>query len=111
MPLVQRLQGLVKERKWKDADKAADEILALMKEDRVEKTKPPEAPTVQERLPAKIQKIQMELPTWVQGNPERRVKATALMKSLDEHLKAMNLEKAEQTADAILKLIGGEAPR
>ena len=31
MPLVQRLQGLVKEKKWREADQAADELLGLMK--------------------------------------------------------------------------------
>jgi hypothetical protein len=31
MPLVQKLQGLVKEKKWQEADKVADELLALMK--------------------------------------------------------------------------------
>jgi hypothetical protein len=31
MPLVQKLQGLIQEKKWLDADEVADEILALMK--------------------------------------------------------------------------------
>jgi hypothetical protein len=31
MPLVQKLQGLVKEKKWRDADQVADELLGLMK--------------------------------------------------------------------------------
>jgi hypothetical protein len=31
MPLVQRLQALLKDRKWLEADKVADELLALMK--------------------------------------------------------------------------------
>jgi hypothetical protein len=34
MPLVQRLQALIKDRKWLEADKVADELLALMKGDR-----------------------------------------------------------------------------
>ena len=64
-----------------------------------------EALPLSERLPPKIQKIQQELPSWIQtgGNKE---KATALMQKLDEHLKAKNFEEAEMTADSILKTIG-----
>jgi hypothetical protein len=32
MPLAQKLQGLVKEKKWQEADKVADELLALIKQ-------------------------------------------------------------------------------
>jgi hypothetical protein len=31
MPLIQRLQALIKDRKWLEADKVADELLGLMK--------------------------------------------------------------------------------
>ena len=109
MPLIQKLQGLVKEKQWQEADKVADEVLALIKGDPEPKKEEPKGSTVQERLPAKIQQIQKELPAWVQGNADRQEKATALMKSLDEQLKAMNLERAEEAADAVLKLIGGSA--
>ena len=108
MPLIQKLQGLVKEKKWQEADRVADELLALMKAVKQEESRP-EASTVQERLPAKIQKIQQKLPGWVQGDAERQQQATSLMKSLDEQVKGMHLEQAEQTADALLKLIGGAA--
>ena len=33
MPLIQKLQSLIKDRKWQEADKVADELLALMKGD------------------------------------------------------------------------------
>ena len=58
-----------------------------------------------ERLPSKIHRIQKELPAWIQktGKTEQ---ATALMKILDEHLKAQDFQEAEKTADAILKLMG-----
>ncbi len=110
MSLMRKLQELMNEKKWRDADKVADEVLRLMKEDKGVKKKEPGAPAVQYRLPAKIQRIQKELPAWVQGDAERQKKATALMQSLDEQLKAMNLEQAEKAADAVLKLIGDEAP-
>jgi len=67
-----------------------------------------EALTYLQRLPPKIHKIQRELPAWIQqtGNTE---KATALMKTLEEHLKAKNFAAAEKTADSILKMIGMSA--
>ena len=59
---------------------------------------------LQERLPPKIQKIQKELPAWIQttGNKE----AAALMQKMAEHLKAKNFEEVEKTADSILKMMG-----
>jgi hypothetical protein len=54
---------------------------------------------------AKIQRIQKELPAWVLGNVDRQRKATPLMKSLDEQLKAMKFEEAVKTADAVLKML------
>ena len=62
-----------------------------------------------ERLPPKIQKIQEQLPAWIEkgGNKE---KAMALMQKLKEHLDAKNFEEADKTADSILETIGGSAP-
>jgi hypothetical protein len=108
MALTQKLQGLMKAKQWHEADKVADEVLALMGGDTLEESKP-DASTRQGRLPAKIQRIQKELPAWVSGDAARQKQATALMKSLGEQLRASNLEQAEQTADALLKLIGGTA--
>lgn len=63
--------------------------------------------TLVERLPPKIQKIQKELPAWIEkADADNKDKATALMKKLDEQLKAKNFEEVEKTADSILKLIG-----
>ncbi len=57
-----------------------------------------------ERLPAKIHRIQRELPAWVQktGN---QAKAEALTQRLDAALKAKNFTEAEKVADEILKLL------
>lgn len=104
MPLVQKLQGFVSEKKWIEADKVADEVLSLIG---VEPEKGGAAATpVEERLPAKIQKLQQGLPAWVQGDPERQRRATDLMKSLEARLKATELKEAEREVDAGLKLIG-----
>ena len=60
-----------------------------------------------DRLPPKIHKIQQELPAWIQktGNKE----GAALMKKMQEQMKARNFEEVEKTADAILELMGGRA--
>ena len=57
-----------------------------------------------ERLPAKIHRIQRELPAWVQktGN---QAKAEALVRRLDAALKGNNPTEAEKVADEILKLL------
>jgi len=68
-----------------------------------------DASPLSERLPAKIQKIQEELPAWIEktGNME---KATAFMRKLKGHLDAKNFDEAEKTADSILEMIGASAP-
>jgi hypothetical protein len=105
MPLLQKVMSLIGERKWQDADRAADEVLALMK------SAPPdtktEASTVTERLPAKIHRIQKELPAWIGSDTGKAGKATALIRQLQGHLKAMEFLEAEKTADSVLEMIGG----
>jgi Spy/CpxP family protein refolding chaperone len=64
--------------------------------------------TLVERLPPKINKIQEELPAWLQktGNKE----AAGLMQKLGEQIKAKQFEEAEMTADSLLKMLGMNAP-
>jgi hypothetical protein len=110
MPLSQKLEAYIKERKWREADQAADQLLAMMENKKAEPGKPDRQP-IQERLPTKIQKIQKELPGWIYGDVEKEKKASGMMKTLDEQLKAMKFEQAEGTADSILKMIGqGDRP-
>ena len=61
-----------------------------------------------ERLPLKMQKIQKEVPPWIQktGNTE----AFALMQKLQEQMKAKNWQEVEKTADLLLKMMDGGAP-
>jgi hypothetical protein len=40
MPLVQKLEAFLKDRKWLEADKVADELLSLMEGERQGKAKP-----------------------------------------------------------------------
>ena len=70
-----------------------------------------EGPTVaglQERLPPKIQKIQRELPGWIQKTG--RTEAAALMQKIQSQMKAKDWLDVEQTADAILTMMGGGEP-
>jgi hypothetical protein len=70
-------------------------------------------PALTERLPAKIHKIQAELPGWM-ANPGNQAKAatvTALMQRMQQQLKAKNFEEVEKTADSILKLVDTATPR
>jgi hypothetical protein len=60
-----------------------------------------------ERLPAKIHRIQRELPAWAEktGN---QAEAGALMRRLDAALKKKDFTEAEKVADEILKLLPAE---
>ena len=105
MNLTQRIKAFLKDKQWQEADKVADELLSLMNGDSPIKVKSETSP-VAERLPSKIQKIQSELPAWIQGDADKKNQATALMKQLQECLKTKNFEEAEKTADSILKMVG-----
>src|SRR5579871_2189039 len=60
-----------------------------------------------ERLPAKIHKIQQELPAWVQ-HPGNQAKAEPLMQRLDAALKANDFLEAEKVAATLLELIASK---
>jgi hypothetical protein len=105
MPMTEKLQALMKDKKWQEADEVANELLDLMKNVQLKGEKRGSSP-LQERLPAKIERIQKELPSWVAGDREKAAKATTLMKKLDGHIRAKNFEEAERKADSILKMIG-----
>jgi hypothetical protein len=68
-----------------------------------------EMPTLMERLPAKIHKMQSDLPTWIQKTG-RQSEAQPLMSELDAALKAKDFDRAEKAVDAILNLIGDSKP-
>ncbi len=59
-----------------------------------------------ERLPPKIQRIQKEVPIWIQrtGNKE----AAALVQELSVQMNAKNWVEVETIADSILMLMGGK---
>lgn len=70
-----------------------------------------EAPSLMERLPAKIHTIQSKLPDWGdKADDKAREQASAIMAQLKKHLDAREFDEAEKAADSMLKLIGVGAP-
>jgi len=65
--------------------------------------------SIMERLPPKIHKIRESFDTWVQETGKKdkpkAMQAIALMQTLKGQMQAKNLVEAEQTADAVLKLM------
>ena len=67
--------------------------------------------SLMDRLPPKIQRIQKELPGWMEkAEAGNREKAAALMQKLKEHLEAKNFEEVEKSADSLLKMMGVSTP-
>ena len=63
--------------------------------------------TLEERLPLKVHKIQEELPAWMEkADPDAKAKAMALMQKLQEQVKGKDPQALEETADAILNMMG-----
>lgn len=60
--------------------------------------------SILERLPAKIHRIQEELPNWLQRTGGQ-AKVEPLMQALDAALKANRLDEAEKLADQILEIL------
>jgi hypothetical protein len=67
-----------------------------------------EALTLLEGVPPKIQKIQTELPAWIQ-NADNKDTATALTQRMQEYPSAKNFEETAKTTDSILKIMDESA--
>lgn len=59
-------------------------------------------------LQAKMQRIQTELPAWVNGKPERQKQAMALNQKLQPLMKEKKWQEVDKVADEILSLIAPE---
>jgi hypothetical protein len=68
-----------------------------------------ETQTLLERLPAKIRRLQGELPGWIQKTG-RQAEVQPLVAALESALQAKDFDKAERTVDTILKMMGDSAP-
>jgi hypothetical protein len=108
---MQKLKEQLDAKNFAEAEKTADSILKTMgvSAPAAAPAIPQETSSYAERLPLKIQKIQKELPAWVEM-PGNKEKAAAFMQKLKEQLDAKNFSEAEKTADAILKTMGVSAP-
>ena len=110
---MQKLKEQLDSQNFAEAEKTADAILETMGlSERA--ASPGEAKTealpLYERLPPKIQKIQKELPAWLEkADVENKQKAIALMQQVKEQMAAKNYEEVEKAADAILKLMATSA--
>ncbi len=62
-------------------------------------------PTIIERLPAKMRRIQAEMPGWIAGHRERQARAQPHFDALTAALEANDLSRAEREADALLALL------
>jgi hypothetical protein len=58
-----------------------------------------------QELSDKMQRIQREVPAWLQAHRDRGPELASLFQQLDHYARANNMAQAQQTADAILRLI------
>jgi len=65
----------------------------------------PQPPEKVQQLSEKMQRIQRDVLAWVQAHPDRKPKLESLFQQLDNHVRANDMTGAQQTADAILRLI------
>lgn len=68
----------------------------------------PVAPTILDRLPKKIARIQAELPPWAKRHPERIPEVKRLTDALEAAMATQNPLAVERAADAIVSLIDGK---
>jgi hypothetical protein len=64
-------------------------------------------PTIQDRLPPKIHRIQAEMPAWISGDRNRQARAQLHLDALAAAMAAKDLTRAEREADALLALLDG----
>jgi hypothetical protein len=62
-------------------------------------------------LQAKMQRIQAELPAWVNGNSDRQKRATSLFQKLQPLIKGKKWQEVDKVADEILSLISSPAKK
>lgn len=95
-PLMREFQGHIQAGRLREADRVADELLALVAE------RPTASP---EAVAAKVQRVQRELPPWLRagGRPE---KVESLLEELQIHMQAGRWAEADRAADALLEIIG-----
>jgi Spy/CpxP family protein refolding chaperone len=103
--MQEQFQPLMQAGKITEAEAVVDGVLKKLGMD----VKPAAAASAdeasEERMVTRVHQIQKELPAWVKKTG-RKEESDALMKKLKEQLAARNFVDAEETADAILKMMG-----
>jgi len=105
--MEEKVKPLLEAGKYVEAEAELDRVLEQLAKGTSSPAAAHDMP-LSERLPPKIQKIQQELPPWVENGGDKD-EATALMQKLKEHLDSKNFEEADKTADSILNMIGKNA--
>jgi hypothetical protein len=118
MALVQKVQSLLKERKWQEADKAADELLALMKGESPvgAKAEPPQTPPSSppsddpvKRLTEKVERVKAGMRKWMESGRD----PSAILKTMEEKvgplLEAGKVIEAEPELDRVLEQLKQDA--
>jgi Spy/CpxP family protein refolding chaperone len=100
MPLIHSVMALIKERKWQEADKVADELLALISAGA--KTGTASGGFTIAAFQDKMRRIQEALPDW--ENSGRQATVMPLMQKLSAFMKKKQFEEADKVADELLAL-------
>ena len=98
MPLIKNIKALIKDKKWQEADKVADELLALMSAGA--KTDAAGGGFTIAAFQEKMHRIQEALPGW--GNSGQQATVMPLMQKLSAFMKKKQFEEADKVADELL---------
>jgi hypothetical protein len=118
MPLMQKFQSLAKEKKWQEADKAADELLALMKGESPngEKTESPQTPPpgppsedAVKRLTGKVERVKAGVRRWMESGRDPSVIGKRMEENFRPLMEAGRMVEAEAELDRVLKLLTPDA--
>jgi hypothetical protein len=125
MALMQKVKSLVKEKKWQEVDKVADELLGLMKGDQpkgaraspVREQSPANegdgdfADSTRKRLTEKVERIKKGVQAWAASGRD----PSAILKAMNETVKPLldagKIVEAEPELDRLLEKLSGGAKR
>jgi hypothetical protein len=98
MPLIENIKSRIKERKWQEADKVADELLALMSAGA--KTDAASSGFTIAAFQDKMRRIQEALPDW--ENSGQQATVMPLIQKLKAFMKKKQFQEADKVADELL---------
>ena len=98
MSLIKNIKALIKDRKWQEADKVADELLALMSAGA--KTDTASSGFTIAAFQDKMHRIQEALPDWEKSGQQATV--MPLIQKLNAFMKKKQFQEADKVADELL---------